>query len=116
MQDEAPRCYRHPDRETYVSCSECGRPICEECMSYAPVGLRCPEHATVGGHARSPHRTARQMQRRISSHDARATIGLIALNVAVYLVTVAQGAGINEPGGTLMSKLWLTGADVGNGE
>src|SRR5438552_3585526 len=31
------RCYRHPDRETYVSCSECGRPICAECMTPAPV-------------------------------------------------------------------------------
>ena len=33
---ETPRCYRHPDRETLVSCSECGRPICEECMTFAP--------------------------------------------------------------------------------
>src|SRR5919197_927857 len=38
-------CYRHPNRETYVSCSECGRPICAECMTPAPVGQRCPEHS-----------------------------------------------------------------------
>jgi len=37
------RCYRHPDRETGVSCSNCGRPICYECMTAAPVGFRCPE-------------------------------------------------------------------------
>ena len=36
-------CYRHPDRETGVSCSNCGRPICHECMIAAPVGFRCPE-------------------------------------------------------------------------
>src|SRR5262249_15708431 len=24
-------CYRHPDRETGLSCSECGRPICADC-------------------------------------------------------------------------------------
>ena len=36
-------CYRHPDRETGVSCSNCGRPICHECMIPAPVGFRCPE-------------------------------------------------------------------------
>ena len=22
--DEAPRCYRHPDRETYIRCQRCG--------------------------------------------------------------------------------------------
>jgi hypothetical protein len=26
------RCYRHANRETGVSCSNCGRPICYECM------------------------------------------------------------------------------------
>ncbi|MGZ8687877.1 MAG: B-box zinc finger protein, partial [Gaiellaceae bacterium] len=39
---DAPHCYRHPSRETLVSCSECGRPICEDCMTFAPVGIRCP--------------------------------------------------------------------------
>ena len=38
-------CYRHPDRETGLSCSECGRPICADCMTVAAVGLRCPEHS-----------------------------------------------------------------------
>ena len=43
---DAPRyCYRHPDRETGLSCSECGRPICYECMTPAPVGIRCPDHS-----------------------------------------------------------------------
>ena len=27
-------CYRHPDRETALSCSNCGRPICPECMTH----------------------------------------------------------------------------------
>ena len=38
-------CYRHPSRETGVSCSSCGRPICPECMTSTPVGMRCPECA-----------------------------------------------------------------------
>src|ERR671937_3302290 len=42
---EPMHCYRHPRRETYISCSECGRPICTECMTPAPVGQRCPEHS-----------------------------------------------------------------------
>jgi membrane associated rhomboid family serine protease len=38
-------CYRHPKRETGVSCSNCGRPICPDCMTSTPVGMRCPECA-----------------------------------------------------------------------
>ena len=38
-------CYRHPTRETGVSCSNCGRPICPECMTSTSVGMRCPECA-----------------------------------------------------------------------
>ena len=45
--DNVLRCYRHPDRETGVSCSECGRGICPDCMTFSPVGIRCPDHAGV---------------------------------------------------------------------
>ena len=36
-------CYRHPNRETGVSCSNCGNPICPDCMTATPVGMRCPD-------------------------------------------------------------------------
>jgi hypothetical protein len=34
-------CYRHPDRETWVRCGRCDRPICTKCAMQGPVGLRC---------------------------------------------------------------------------
>jgi len=34
-------CYRHPDRETWVRCGRCDRPICPACAMQGPVGLRC---------------------------------------------------------------------------
>lgn len=34
-------CYRHPDRETYVRCGRCDRPICPRCAMQGPVGFRC---------------------------------------------------------------------------
>jgi hypothetical protein len=34
-------CFRHPERETYVSCGRCDRPICTSCGMMGPVGLRC---------------------------------------------------------------------------
>jgi membrane associated rhomboid family serine protease len=46
--DQVPHCYRHPDRETYVSCQRCGRPICPDCMRPAAVGFHCLDE---GGHA-----------------------------------------------------------------
>ncbi|MBS1966999.1 MAG: hypothetical protein JST60_14495 [Chloroflexi bacterium SZAS-1] len=36
-------CYRHPDRETGLHCTQCGRPICSECATMTPVGQLCPD-------------------------------------------------------------------------
>ncbi len=41
-------CYRHPGRETYVSCGRCERPICTQCAMQGPVGLRCRECGKPG--------------------------------------------------------------------
>ena len=111
-----PSCYRHPDRETGLSCSECGRPICTECMTPAPVGLRCPDHATS---RRAPRVGGRQIvlpQTRLAGTDALVTKALIAINVAIYLVTTVQGGGLSAPGGALWSKMILWGPLVDHGD
>lgn len=36
-------CHWHPTVPTGLSCSQCRRPICTECMVQAPVGIRCRE-------------------------------------------------------------------------
>lgn len=40
-----PRCSYHPDVETELTCTECGKPICPREMVQTPVGYKCPEHA-----------------------------------------------------------------------
>jgi hypothetical protein len=45
------RCYRHPDRETYVRCGRCDQPICPRCAMQGPVGFRCRQ---CGRPARDP--------------------------------------------------------------
>jgi hypothetical protein len=40
-----PRCSYHPNVETDLSCTECGKPICPKEMVLTPVGYKCPEHA-----------------------------------------------------------------------
>jgi membrane associated rhomboid family serine protease len=69
-------CYRHPSRETGVSCSNCGRPICPDCMTTTPVGMRCPECARQ----KTQVKTLRNTQRR-----PEVTIALIVVNVIVFL-------------------------------
>ncbi len=39
--DEHLFCYRHPDRETWIRCGRCDRPICASCAMQGPVGSRC---------------------------------------------------------------------------
>ncbi len=36
-----PVCPRHPDRESYVRCQRCERPVCPECQRPAAVGVQC---------------------------------------------------------------------------
>jgi membrane associated rhomboid family serine protease len=77
-------CYRHPNRETGVSCSNCGRPICPDCMTATPVGMRCPECSRQ----KTPVRTMRNMYA-----DPIATYVLIGINVLMYIGLVASGGG-----------------------
>ncbi len=91
---DAPRyCYRHPDRETGLSCSECDRPICYECMTPAPVGIRCPEHS---GKAQGIQKVTRAAERAVSGVGGRrtnvVTLGLMGVCVAVALVELASGS------------------------
>jgi membrane associated rhomboid family serine protease len=95
-------CYRHPDRVTGLSCSECGRPICTECMTMAPVGIRCPEHS---GKPQGVARMTRGVQRTaLEGVGAKVTRALIAVNVAVYVAELATGGGVNGTGSTIYVK------------
>ncbi len=39
--NDATYCAVHPDRETGLSCTQCGAYICTQCMVHAPVGQIC---------------------------------------------------------------------------
>ena len=40
---QAMTCHWHPAVPTGLSCSQCRRPICTQCLVQAPVGIRCRE-------------------------------------------------------------------------
>jgi membrane associated rhomboid family serine protease len=105
-------CYRHPDRETGVSCSSCGRPICPDCMTPTPVGMRCPECAQQRTKVvRGPGASA------TGFWQSPATYALIAINVVAYLIEITAGSGgLNNPSGRIVVDLGLFGPSVAEGE
>jgi membrane associated rhomboid family serine protease len=106
-------CYRHPDRETLLSCSNCERPICTACMTQAAVGMRCPECAGRSG-APAPVRRLRAAE---AGGAAVATTVLVAVNVLVYLAELAQGVGVSGVGASqLVQDGAVYGPAVADGE
>jgi membrane associated rhomboid family serine protease len=103
----ATTCYRHSDRETGVSCSSCGRPICPDCMTPTPVGMRCPECSRQ----KTKVRTAATIRR-----DPELTYVLIGVNVVAFLAMMASGGGFEGRGSTVYNNGALFGPLVADGE
>ncbi len=85
-QQVVPTCYRHPDRETYIRCQRCERPICPACMNPAPVGYQCPECVAQG--AASVRAPQTVLGGEVHAGGDLVTKILIGINVAVFLVTL----------------------------
>jgi membrane associated rhomboid family serine protease len=108
-------CYRHPRNETAVTCSSCGRPICTECMVFAPVGIKCPECAGVPtGAKKAAVRAQRSFS--VAGTDFIVTKILIAVNVFVFLAQVVQSGSLTNPFGELFIRGALYGPAVANGD
>jgi membrane associated rhomboid family serine protease len=103
----ATTCYRHPGRETGVACSSCGRPICPDCMTPTPVGMRCPECSRQ----KTKVRTAATL-----TGDPQLTYFLIAVNAIAWVAMLATGASINGVGGTVYAHGALYGPSVKDGD
>lgn len=104
-------CYRHPNVETRVSCSRCDRPICPDCMTPTPVGMRCPECS------REQTRVTSGPAAVSAANGSPATFALIVICVGVYLVEIASGSGgLNSTANSLISNFGLLGTAVADGE
>ena len=107
-------CYRHPGRETLVSCTSCDRPICTDCMTVAPVGLRCPECGGRSGQGSAPVRRVRAAS---ASGTAVATVTIVAVNLIIYLMETFQGVGVSGVSGSqLVRDGAVFGPAVADGE
>lgn len=86
-----PTCYRHPSRETYIRCTRCGRSICPDCMIQAPVGFHCPMCVAEG--AKSVRQARTSLGGEVVARPDLLTRSLIGVNIVVYVVGLAVGAG-----------------------
>lgn len=87
------RCYRHPDRETYVRCGRCDQPICSRCAMQGPVGFRCRE---CGRPARDPLTSMRPSQLAIGlaiSVAGGLVVGLMSGRIGFFGLILAWFAG-----------------------
>lgn len=110
-------CYRHPDRQSYVLCQRCGRTICPECMTQAPVGVICPE--CMNEQRANAPRTKPAVLTRARSAVGRGapvvTYSIIGLTVAVFLLQLIPGLGVTSA--LLFSPLYVSDlAVVGMGD
>jgi hypothetical protein len=105
---ETMRCYRHPKRETRVSCATCGRPICTECMRQTEVGIKCPDDARLPRAARAGVMKSRQILYTFLAGLGVAVAGIPVVAVLyslpfTWLISVALGYGagtlVNRAGG-----------------
>jgi membrane associated rhomboid family serine protease len=106
-------CYRHPGRETNVACSNCERPICPDCMTPTPVGMRCPECSRQTTNVRRLQTGAGA-----GAGRAPATFALIAINVAVFIAELLSGggSGVFASGGKLIREGGLYANAVSGGD
>jgi membrane associated rhomboid family serine protease len=103
------RCYRHPDRETFVKCQRCGRPICGECQTIAPVGVHCPEcvKEARGSAASSARPVGRRFANAVRPGGGRpvVTFTIIGLNVIVFILELLTGNPIMGNGSGAVANL-----------
>ena len=84
-----------------MSCSNCERPICTDCMVYTPVGIKCPDCARLPRSAivrLKPNRAARAVAAAIGVGAAMGVgivllqgIGLFFALILGWLIGIAMG-------------------------
>src|SRR5690242_13828879 len=102
-------CYRHPNVETGVHCTRCGRPICPDCMYPAAVGHQCPSCVKE---AKQEFQRPAQRVGTVRRGWTLTNLILLAL-VGVYVLEVSAGGAGDIIAGPSTPTLVRLGASVG---
>jgi membrane associated rhomboid family serine protease len=97
-EQSAPVCYRHRNRETYLRCVRCDKPICADCRIDAPVGFQCPDCVAQG--RRTVRRPRSAFGGSTSGAAGTVTKALIGVNVAMFVLSLLIG-GMGAVGGAV---------------
>lgn len=104
--EAAPVCYRHTDRETWIRCQRCDRPICPDCMNSAAVGFQCPSCVKEG--VKQTRTGVAPYGGERSTNPALTSFVLIAINVVVWVMIQARSSVLDvlalTPGGRCESS------------
>lgn len=102
MSEPAPEresfCYRHPDRQSFVLCQRCGRTICGECQTPAPVGVICPE-CMREQRATAPRTKPAVLTRARAAAERGApvvTYSIIGITLAVFVLQLIPGLAVTD--------------------
>lgn len=91
-------CYRHPDRQSFVLCQRCGRTICGECQTPAPVGVICPE-CMREQRATAPRTKPAVLTRARAAAERGApvvTYSIIGVTLAVFVLQLIPGLAVTD--------------------
>jgi hypothetical protein len=95
-------CANHPNVETGVRCSDCGKPICPDCMVQSAVGIKCRDCARLPRSARvtlKPDRAAKAV--------------LVSLGLGTVIGLLLGGAGTTGIGFFSFIVAFIVGLAIG---
>jgi hypothetical protein len=92
-ESDALRCYRHPDRETWVRCGRCDRPICPRCAMQGPVGFRCRDCGRPVHDPLTSFTPVQLVGGFLLSATAGTIAGLLSGRIGFFVILVAWFAG-----------------------
>jgi membrane associated rhomboid family serine protease len=99
-----------------VSCSNCGRPICTDCMVFSAVGIKCPECAGTPTGTKKATTKVRRAASTGTGTAFLATNALIVINLIVYLAQASGSGSLGNPAGEVFQRGYLDATTVASGE
>ncbi|OYD67416.1 rhomboid family intramembrane serine protease [Rhodococcus sp. OK302] len=113
-----PRCVRHQDRPTSLSCNRCGRPACPDCLREAAVGYQCVDCVAAGQRDIRPVRGVAGNTVSQTPPVPVVTYTLMGLNVLAFLATLVQSRSVmnNQVGSSIFADWALNPGLVASGE
>jgi hypothetical protein len=102
-------CANHPGRPTMITCSDCGKPLCPDCMIFSAVGIKCKECARMPRSARVTLKTDKFALAILAGLAAAIALGFayyyILGSLRFFIVFIFVAAGIGYLVGEAVSRV-----------